>query len=173
MNRKFFKPLLLFWLLQTLAMDVLSAPFEAVTQPAAGTVTQFVQIFGELERGLQSAISRNDKSGIDALLSPDFEMWASSRPGAPVPRADWLAQLLSHPDTFSARTITQMAVNGFCDHALVSFKWGGTPDFFVIDNWRNYNGGWLLETRFIGPAGDTQTLIPGLDIKSPVIEKKF
>lgn len=140
---------------------------------AAGTITQLVQIFTGLERDLHHAIANNDQARIDSLLSTDFEMWNSVRSGEPTPRAEWLKLLKTQSSTWSNRKITQMAVKGIGDNAIVSYKWQGDTDVYIVDIWQGINDNWQLVIRYASEAGNPKTLLPGFDANKKIIEKRY
>lgn len=155
--------------MQAIAVDQTVGPGSSTIK----TVTRLVKLTGDLEQSLQSAITVNDQSRIEKLLADNFEMWVGPRPDFPIPRADWIKQSTGHPELTANRTIEQMAVHDFGEIAIANFKWGGTPDLFVIDVWKLSQGNWKLVTRYASPTGPIDQVIPGSDQQNTQLEKKY
>ncbi|MGZ4960316.1 MAG: nuclear transport factor 2 family protein [Methylomonas sp.] len=157
-------------------MAALNACFAAPMSTAAAPIamaTRLVVLFGELEKNIQTAIEQGQQSRLEGFLTDDFEMWAGPRPGEPVPKADWLKESITHPEAVKFRHIEQVVAKDFGDIVIVSFKWGGETDIFVIDIWKKINGTWKLSTRYAGPAGTLGFDIPGAVYQTPGFQKKF
>lgn len=139
------------------------AAFAGVAGPAAAqseadsprtpTVTRWIKVFGDLESRLDAAARANDAKAFDQLLADDFELRNATRPGAPVPRAEFIQQMLGKPRP-GAR-IEQMAVHDLGTAAIVSFlaRYGDGAPLFVVDVWGSANDEWQLKVRYAGPGG--------------------
>lgn len=147
-----------------------SAPIEHA--PVA-MVTRLVVLFGELEQNIQIAAAQGDQSRLESFLTDDFDMWIGPNPGEPIPRADWVKESIKHPESIKSRHIEQLVAKDFGEFSVVSFKWSGLTDLFVVDIWKAINGTWKLATRYAGPAGTLDLGIPGSDVHKPIFEKKF
>jgi hypothetical protein len=132
-------------------------------QPAGSqipVVTRLVRIFLDYEQRLFDAVSRRDADAIGRLLADDFEMRVASRPGQPIPRADWIAQRLNEPA--AATVISQMAVRDYGDVQIVSFlasaalNGGRQRDLMVVDVWKLSGDDAVLKARYEG-AGAAQS----------------
>jgi hypothetical protein len=135
------------------------------------TVTRLVQMFLDREEALQAATQAADRAKVAALITDDFELRAGPRPGTPVARETWLAQ--APGPGFS---IEQMAVHEHGGTAVVSFLGhrasGG--DLFFVDVWTHNDADWCLSTRYVAPAGDTATALPGwTQPNDEVIDKRY
>jgi len=134
-------------------------PRPAVAQSDAGparapTVTRLVIAFGDLESRLDGALRAHDAGALDRLLAANFELRNAARPGAPVPRAEFIEQMQTRAN--SVARIEQMAVHDLGETALVSFamRYGaGAPALFVVDVWGRSDSDWRLRVRYAGPGG--------------------
>ena len=139
------------------------------------TVTRLVKLFSELETTLATSIQSGNSAAAQKLLTDDFEMRVGAMPGNPTPRAEWLRQSIAKPGP--SYRIEQMAVHDFGDTAVVSFLQAAdaaasAKNIFTVDVWRRADGQWKLATRYAGPAGSSEFVIPGTSTE-PVIEKKY
>jgi hypothetical protein len=158
-----------------LAISSLAPQITEASGQATGrvpTVSRLVMQFTEREMQLADRLSARDPAGAGNLLTDDFELRASSQPGRPVPRADWLAQSTQSPGP--GNRVTQMAVHDLGESAVVSFMQG--PDtggsLFVVDVWRRTGSEWKLAVRYAAPiAGNVP--IPGVPAAEPTLPKKY
>lgn len=136
------------------------------------TLTRLVQLFLEQESRLNDAVAARDGTALDAMLTRTFEMRVGNRPGVPVPRADWVRQMLAeNPAGFD---LSQMAVHDKGGIALVSFleRRSDKPGevFLVVDVWENQPDGWKLSVRYLSSA--SQASFPGGKLPE-VIDKRY
>jgi hypothetical protein len=138
------------------------------------TVSRLVVLFTQQELQLAERIKARDSSGVGALLTDDFELRASSQPGQPVPRADWIDQSLKSPAPAGAPR--DMAVHDLGNAALVSFRQpfgSAKSSMFVVDLWRRGGDDWKLAVRYAAPAGSDSVSMPGVPRATPQIPKKY
>jgi hypothetical protein len=138
------------------------------------TVSRLVVVFTEHELRLTERIRARDAAGVGNLLTDDFELRASPRPGRPVPRADWIRQSTASPPALGVPT--QMAVHDLGTAAVVSFLQpaeGAKGSLFVIDLWRRVGEDWKLAVRYAAPAGSTSVPIPGVPPAAKEIPKRY
>ena len=136
------------------------------------TVTRLVKLFLEREAALGDAIRRADAPALGAMLTEDFEMRAGARAATPIPRADWMREVLAKRD--GGGEIDRMAVHDLGTVALVSFTLGGpTGPIFVVDVWRAQGEAWKLAVRYASPTGTAQFAIPGAAAPESEIPKKY
>ena len=163
------------WMCMTLF--ALSVSAAAADNPATGgrvpTVTRLVKLFNEREAALASAIRAGDASAVERLLTDDFEMRTGATPANPVPRAEWLTEMMRVRDP--GDEATGMAVHEVNGAAIVSFvQGGGGPTaIFVVDVWRAAGNDWKLAIRYAAPAGNPTFAIPGGAAAPAVIPKKY
>ena len=165
----------LFSLLGGVAWMALVAVPAAAQDLAPGripTVTRLVRIFAGLENSLNEAVRRHDQLGLARLLAEDFEMRSGTRPGQPVPRAEWLQALERNPSALPAPE--QMAARDMGSVVLVSYlgRRAEGGNLFVVDAWRPEGSDWKLAGRYAAPAGDGRTAIPGDIADTGVLKKK-
>ena len=116
------------------------------------TLTRTVKIFSELEIQLDDARRGHDAVALTKLLAADFEQRSATAPTAPVPRADWLAQL-----SVPKAEISQMAVHEYGSVAVVSFA-DAAHHAVVGDVWNKRDDGYALSVRYVsGASVDAQT----------------
>jgi len=144
--------------------------------PATGrvpTVSRLVMLFTEQETRLAERVAARDEAGAGNLLTDDFELRASSQPGRPVPRADWMRQSLQSPGPVAAPT--QMAVHDLGSVAIVSFlqRVDSKTNLLVVDVWRRAGDEWKLAIRYAAPAGLSNVPIPGVPPEAPEIPKRY
>jgi hypothetical protein len=133
-----------------------------------------VVLFTQQELQLVERIKARDASGVGALLTDDFELRASSQPGQPVPRADWIDQSLKSPAP--AEAPRDMAVHDLGNAALVSFQQpsgSAKSSIFVVDLWRRLGDDWKLAVRYAAPAGSDSASMPSMPHATPQIPKKY
>jgi hypothetical protein len=144
-------------------------------QPTGGrvpTVTRLVKLFLEKEASLGAAVRNADATALGGLLTDDFELRTGARAASPIPRADWMRELLRTRDP--GGDITRMAVHDFGTVASVSFTQDavGGP-VFVVDVWRGQGTDWRLAVRYASPAGSSAFAIPGGSASEPEFPKKY
>jgi hypothetical protein len=158
------------------ALVVASSPSAAADEPPSGgrvpTVTRHVKLFLEKEASLGAAVRNADATALGRLLTDDFELRTGARAASPIPRADWVRELLRTRDP--GGDISRMAVHDFGAVAIASFTQDavGGP-VFVVDVWRGQGGDWKLAVRYAGPAGSPAFAIPGGSASEPEIPKKY
>jgi hypothetical protein len=158
------------------ALFVASLSSVAADEPPTGgrvpTVTRLVKLFLEKEASLGAAVRNADAAALGRLLTDDFELRISARAASPIPRADWVRELLRTRDP--GGDISRMAVHDFGTIAIASFTQDavGGP-VFVVDVWRGQGYDWKLAVRYAGPAGSPAFAIPGGSASEPEIPKKY
>jgi hypothetical protein len=158
------------------ALFVASSPSVAADEPPTGgrvpTVTRLVKLFLEKEASLGAAVRNADAAALARLLTDDFELRIGARAASPIPRADWVRELLRTRDP--GGDISRMAVHDFGAVAIASFTQDavGGP-VFVVDVWRGQGTDWKLAVRYAGPAGSPAFAIPGGSASEPEIPKKY
>jgi hypothetical protein len=130
-------------------------------------------LFTEQETRLAERVAARDQAGVGNLLTDDFELRASSQPGRPIPRADWIRQALQSPAPVAAPT--QMAVHDLGSVAVVSFlqRADSTTSLLVVDVWRRAGDEWKLAIRYAAPAGPSKVPMPGVPPEVPEIPKRY
>jgi len=167
---------LLAGLLALPALFAVSLPsLAADEQPTGGrvsTVTRLVKLFLEKEAALGAAVRNADATALGSLLTDDFELRTGARAASPIPRADWMRELLRTRD--AGGEISRMAVHDFGAVAIASFTQGaaGGP-VFVVDVWRGQGTDWKLAVRYASPVGSPAFAIPGGSASEPEIPKKY
>jgi len=127
------------------------ADADAVRTP---TVTRLVQTFTGLEARLDASSREHDAAALDRLLLADFELRNAARAGVPLPRAEFMQQMLARPA--APPRIEQMAVHDLGAVAVVSFVSRPADDaasLFVVDVWGRTGDDWRLQVRYVGPGG--------------------
>jgi hypothetical protein len=158
------------------ALFVASLPSAAADEQATGgrvpTVTRLVKLFLEKEASLGAAVRNADATALGGLLTDDFELRTGARAASPIPRADWVRELLRTRDP--GGDISRMAVHDFGAIAIASFTQGavGGP-VFVVDVWRGQGTDWKLAVRYASPVGSPAFAIPGGSASEPEIPKKY
>lgn len=125
------------------------------------SVTRLVKLFGDLEKDLQEAAKRGDRSRIESLLADDFEERSGDSPGTPTPRDAWIGNAVAHAQQGASRTLEQIAARDLGSAVVVSFKWvshdlTGKPkeqDALVVDIWTGAKDTWKLAARYTAPVG--------------------
>jgi len=144
--------------------------------PATGripTVSRLVMLFTEQETRLAERVAARDQAGVSSLLTEDFELRASSQPGRPIPRAEWIQQSLRSPGRSDAPM--QMAVHDLGSAAIVSFlqRADSKTNLFIVDVWRRTGDEWKLAVRYAARAGPPKAPIPGVPPESAEIPKRY
>jgi hypothetical protein len=158
------------------ALFAASSPSVAADEPPTGvpvpTVTRLVKLFLDKEALLGAAVHSADAIALGALLTDDFELRTGARAASPIPRADWMRELLRTRDP--GGDISRMAVHDFGAIAIASFTQdaAGGP-VFVVDVWRGQGGDWKLAVRYASPVGSPAFSIPGSGVSEPEIPKKY
>ena len=158
------------------ALFVASSPSVAADeQPTGGrvpTVTRLVKLFLEKEASLGAAVRNGDATALGELLSDGFELRTGARAASPIPRADWMRELLRTRDP--GGEISRMAVHDFGTIAIASFTQDAAGGLvFVVDVWRAQGTDWRLAVRYASPAGSPAFAIPGGSATEPQIPKKY
>jgi hypothetical protein len=149
-----------------------SAADERPTGGRVPTVTRLVKLFTEQEAALASAIRAGDASTVGRFLTDDFEMRMGGMAANPVPRTEWLSEMMRvrNPGDGAAG----MAVHDVNGAAIVSFVQGrGQAAIFVVDVWRMAGADWKLAIRYASPAESAAVVIPGGGAAPAVIPKKY
>ena len=152
-----------------------TAAFAADEPPTGGrvpTVTRLVKLFMDREAALADAIRAGDEKRTQEFLTDDFEMRTGTAPANPIPRADWLSEMIRTRNPGEAAT--GMAVHDLNGTAIVSFSQGrGLNAVFVVDVWRTAGNDWRLAIRYAAPAGSAAFQIPGAGAPSGDLPKKY
>jgi hypothetical protein len=136
------------------------------------TVTRLVALYLDREAALGDAIRGGDASALARLLTDDFELRAGTRASAPVPRADWMREVLRTRE--AGDNIQRMAVHDYGTVAVVSFTMNATAGpIFVVDVWRPEGPQPKLAVRYASPAGTSQFAVPGAGMPEAEIPKKY
>lgn len=153
------------------AMPSLAAD-ERPTDGRVPTVTRLVALYLEREAALGDAIRGGNESALANLLTDDFELRVGARAAAPVPRADWIREVLRTRE--AGDDIGRMAVHDYGTVAVVSFTMNAKDGrIFVVDVWRAEGPHRKLAVRYASPAGTSQLAIPGAGAPEPEIPKKY
>jgi hypothetical protein len=169
-----------------LVLALLAAPGAAAAQapPTASgrgpniTVTRLVKLFGGLETDWLAAIRNRDETALGALLADDFEMRLASRPGEPIPRAEWIKHALASPTT-AGWTVREMAARDLGCTVIVSFRLApgagaiGARPVFVVDTWVQEHGTWRVAARYVGAADGSPLGLPGETMLPGTEPKKY
>lgn len=145
---------------------------EASTGGRVATVTRLVKLFLDKEALLSATIRSANAPALGALLTDDFELRTGSRAASPVPRAEWMHEVLRTREP--GGDISRMAVHDYGVIAVVSFTQdaaGGSV--FVVDVWRAQGPDWKLAVRYANPVGSPAFPIPGAVGTEPEIPKKY
>ncbi|WP_124950176.1 nuclear transport factor 2 family protein [Sulfuriferula thiophila] len=169
--------LFLLMFLVTVSGDTVLAAQISDQKTSVPTVTRLVQIFGSLEHDLGDNAKNGNIDAVGKMLMDDFEMRVGAMPGNPVPRAQWLQQIIQRPGFLA--DIQQMAVHDYDSVAVVSFllkqdKSAKTSaDIYMVDVWKKVGDKWLLAVRYASPAGSSRFAIPGLAADMPQLDKRY
>jgi len=137
------------------------------------TVTRLVKLFLDREEALSAAMRAADTASLERTLTDDFELRTGALAANPVPRADFIAEVMrSRPASGAAG---RMAVHDLDAVAIVSFVQGddARTAVFVVDVWRRQGADWKLAIRYASPAGTAAFTIPGAGAAPPEIPKKY
>ena len=137
------------------------------------TTTRLVARFSDLEQQLTNAMQHKDEAALNKLLSEEFEQWTPAPPGDPLPREEWMHNVLT-AFTIQSFQLRQMAVRMVGDTAVVSFvlsqqavcdgqDCGGNS--FIVDLWQQHNGAQQLLVRY-------DSRMPGLQHQPPQSPQK-
>ena len=144
----------------------------AETQGRVTTITRLARIFLEKERAIATAVSGGDKAALEHLVAEDFELRSGANAAKPVPRAEWIDNVMKTRDP--GGEISGMAVHDFGPVAVASFTLDArTGNVFVVDVWRGSGSDWKLQVRYASPAGTTDALVPGAGSTEKEIPKKY
>jgi len=163
-------------LLTLVMLSAAVAPAIAADEPVGGrvaTVTRLVKRFLEREEALSAAIRAGDAVSLERTLTDDFELRSGARAASPVPRADFLEDVVRNRPASGAAG--RMAVHDLGNVAIVSFVQGDDAKraVFIVDVWRQSGPDWKLAIRYATPAGTQDFPIPGATAPSPEIPKKY
>src|SRR5215471_12939692 len=116
-----------------------ASPSAVADEPPSGgripTVTRLVKIFLDKEAQLGAAVRGADAATLGALLTDDFELRTGARAASPVPRDDWMRELMRTRDP--GGDISRMAVHDYGTVAIASFTQDSSAGpMFVVDVWR-------------------------------------
>jgi len=158
-------PFLAFAAMPSLAVD------ERPTGGRVPTVTRLVALYLDREAALGDAIRGGDAPALANLLTDDFELRAAARAASPVPRAEWMREVLRTRE--AGDDIERMAVHDYGTVAVVSFTMNAKPGrIFVVDIWRAEGPQPKLAVRYASPAGTPQFAIPGAGAPEAEIPKR-
>ncbi|MES2160764.1 MAG: nuclear transport factor 2 family protein [Pseudomonadota bacterium] len=143
------------------------------------TVTRTVQLFSTLEGDWLDAVHQRDAVALKKIVADEFELRSASVPGRPTARAEWQQQAFAAPALESS--IEQMAVHEYGELAVVSFMWkiaapknSAVPtQVFVVDTWKQMEGGWKAVARYAATVDGASKAVPGSDLATPAINKKY
>lgn len=143
------------------------------------TVTLLVKTFSELEGDWIDAVQAKDRTAIDNLLAPNFEVRTAAAPGQPTPREESIKHALQQAPF--ASQLGQMAAHEFGDVVIVSFLWklevtksnSLAQQIFVVDTWKKIDGKWQVMVRYASPSAAPAKAVPGAETGEPVIKKKI
>jgi hypothetical protein len=159
-------------LLSSLVVAHASAADEPPTGGRVPTVTRLVKLFIDREAALGDAIRDADAAALDDLLTDDFELRTGARAATPIPRAEWMREVLR--TRRGGDGIQGMAVHDYGTVDIVSFTMSGDAGaIFVVDVWRAQGDRWRLAVRYAAPAGGDSFPIPGAAAAEPGIPKKY
>lgn len=134
----------------------------------APTMTRTIHTFSALENDWLDAVQTRDRSTLQKIIAPDFELRSAARPGMPSPREESLKSALDLAPFQSS--IEQMAAHEYGEIVIVSFLWklevpanGPLPrNMFVIDTWKLHGDQWQVVARYTAPVLDNAKTIPGV-----------
>jgi len=159
-----------------LTLSAAIAPAIAADEPAGGrvtTVTRLVKLYLDREAALSAAMQAGDTSSLERALTDDFELRSGARAASPVPRADFIKDIVRNRPAAAAPG--GMAVHDLGNAAIVSFVQGDDAKraVFVVDVWRQTGPDWKLAIRYAAPAGTQDFAIPGAVAPATEIPKKY
>ena len=163
----------LFWLAALPAVSTPAIPADEPATGRVGTVTRLVKIFLDREEALAAAMRAGDVGSLERTLTDDFELRTGARAASPIPRADFLKDVVRNRPTGEAPG--RMAVHDLGNVAIVSFVQGDDAKraVFIVDVWRQSGPDWKLAIRYAAPAGTQDFPIPGAGAPSTQIPKKY
>ena len=156
-----------------LAALLLAVPV-AAADPKAGdvnvpTVTRLVKLFLDKEASIGTAIRAADSTALGALLTDDFELREDTQAASPIPRDDWMHEVLAA--RAPGGEIRGMAVHDFGSVAIASFTQSiANGSTFVVDVWRTSGTDWKLAVRYSSHAGVARSRT---ESRSQEIPKKY
>jgi len=129
--------------------------------------------FSMLEKRLGDAIVAHDRSALESLLAPDFELRTARGSGALALRDKWLDAATS---TYKVRSydVRGLAVRTFAQTAIVSFLYSQkasfsgkdlSGDFFIVDVWQKTGNDWKIAARYSAGPGVTSRVPRNLKTK--------
>jgi hypothetical protein len=149
-----------------------SAADERPTGGQVPTVTRLVKLFLEREGAVSDAIHKGDAQSLAGQVTDDFEMRTGARAATPVPRSEWMRDVLRTRD--GGDGIGRMAVHDYGTLAVVSFTMTAKAGaIFVVDLWRGQGDSWKLAVRYASPVGAPQFALPGASTSEPEVPKKY
>ena len=127
----------------------------------SGMPTIEVDAFTRLEKRLMNAVVAQDRSALETLLAPDFELRTARTGGELTLRDEWLKAALS---TYKIRSfkITRLTVRPMGNSAVVNFLYEQqaafagqdiSGDFFLVDIWQKADNDWKLLARYSAGPG--------------------
>ena len=162
--------LVLFWVLA--ALDLPSAAADPPARTRVPTVTRLVKIFLDKEAAISEAIRSGNAAALGSMVMDDFELRAGARAANPVPRDDWMREVLRTRDP--GGEVSRMAVHDYAAVAVASFTQDGPAGaLFIVDVWRQQGSDWKLAVRYASPTGTSAFTIPGVGPAEPEIPKKY
>ena len=148
-------------------------PVEAAeTSGRVTTVTRLVKLFLDKEASIATAVRDGDATALGGLLADDFELRIGSHAASPIPRAQWIANVMRTRDP--GGDIAGMAVHDFGGVAVASFTQPAQVGLvFVVDVWRGSGDQWKLQVRYASVAGAADAGVAGAGPVDAGIEKKY
>jgi ketosteroid isomerase-like protein len=145
-------------------------PVKPKLNPRIMTATRQVTLFTGLEIKMLQAIQKNDKAGLQAMLTEDFalEMPNVERMAGD----DWVDSVTAKDFVLKKFGVRQVSVVELGDAAVVKFDRlqdatykGATEsgEFFVVDVWKKTGDTWKLANRFVSKV--SSALPPNTDAK--------
>lgn len=136
------------------------------------SVTRLVRLFLDKNAALGAGIRAGNVPAVEAMLTDDFELRTGANPASPIPRENWVAEVVRSRDPGGA--ISRMAVHEYPGLAVASYmQAGASGPMFVVDVWRGQGDDWKLAVRYASPAGTAAFAIPGGNAREPEIPKKY
>lgn len=111
---------------------------KANASTAIPLATRTVVIFTQLENQLQNSFMQGNRTEVEKLLADDFEERTATKPRIPIPRQNWLAQMINQAKNSQASHIEQMSVRDMGNIMVVNFKETTTnaKKHFIVDIWQ-------------------------------------
>ncbi len=134
----------------------------------SGMPTIEVDAFTRVEKRLMDAVVAQDRSALESLLAPDFELRTARTGGEVILRDEWLKAAIS---TYKIRSfkISRLTVRLVGNSAVVNFfyeqqaTFAGrdiSGDFFIVDIWQKAGNDWKLIARYSAGPGVTPKSAP-------------